>query len=298
MTMSNVANSSPPGNCRMAIPKKGRLHDKVISVLKGAGIEHRREPRLDVALCVNMPLTLVFLPAADIASYVGEGNVDIGVTGYDVVQESDVDVIRVMDLGFGSCKLCVQAPMSSNITDVSALAGKRIVTSFPHLTKKFFEPYDLAKEVTTSVKFVSGSVEAACGLGLADAVVDLVETGTTMRAAGLEVVADVLKTEAILIANKQSGHKDIIDLMKRRIDGYITATKYVMVSYNVSTDLLQKAIKVAPGKRSPTITGLEDPNLKAVNCLVHKKEQALTMDRLHDIGATDILVFEISNSRM
>jgi ATP phosphoribosyltransferase len=174
-------NSSPLGNCRFAIPKKGRLFDKVVEMLKGAGIEFRREPRLDIALCVGLPITLVFLPAADIAKYVGEGNVDIGITGIDVVQESDVTVNHIMDLGFGKCKLCVQAPIKSKIDHAGDLAGKRIVTSFPDLTKKYFKQYDEQKGVTTSVKFVSGSVEAACSLGLADAVVDLVETGTTMK---------------------------------------------------------------------------------------------------------------------
>jgi ATP phosphoribosyltransferase len=174
-------NSSPTENCRFAIPKKGRLFDKVVEMLKGAGIEFRREPRLDVALCIGLPITLVFLPAADIAKYVGEGNVDIGITGIDVVEESDVVVNHVMDLGFGKCKLCVQAPVKDKILNVEDLAGKRIVTSFPDLTKKYFKQYDEQKNVTTSVKFVSGSVEAACSLGLADAVVDLVETGTTMK---------------------------------------------------------------------------------------------------------------------
>lgn len=173
--------SSPPENCRFAIPKKGRLFEKVVEMLKGAGIEFRREPRLDVALCVGLPITLVFLPAADIAKYVGEGNVDIGITGFDVVSESMVDVDHVMDLGFGKCKLCVQAPIVDNVTDVKTLAGGRIVTSFPDLTKQFFAKLDEEKGVKTRVKFVSGSVEAACGLGLADAIVDLVETGTTMK---------------------------------------------------------------------------------------------------------------------
>lgn len=177
----STANSSPEGNCRFAIPKKGRLHDKVVEMLKGAGLEFRREPRLDVALCVGQPITLVFLPASDIAKYVGEGNVDIGITGLDVVKESVVDVTHIMDLGFGACKLCVQAPVADKITNVESLAGKRIVTSFPELSKQFFDPLDKKNGVETKIKFVSGSVEAACGLGLADAVVDLVETGTTMK---------------------------------------------------------------------------------------------------------------------
>lgn len=165
----------------MAVPKKGRLYEKASDMLKGAGIEYRREARLDVAVCIGLPLTLVFLPAADIATFVGEGNVDLGITGVDVVEESQVVVERVVDLGFGKCKLCVQAQVSKNIKDAAELAGGRIVTSFPHLTKNFFDPLDKEKGVATRIKFVRGSVEAACGLGLADAVVDLVETGTTMR---------------------------------------------------------------------------------------------------------------------
>jgi ATP phosphoribosyltransferase len=176
-----TANTSPPGNCKFAIPKKGRLYEKVTDLLKGAGIEYRRENRLDVAICVGLPLTLVFLPAADIAKYVGDGNVDIGITGVDIIEESNVTVDHLMNLKFGACKLCVQAPVSKNITDVSTLAGGRIVTSFPHLTKKYFDPLDKERGVVTKITEVSGSVEAACGLGLADAVVDLVETGTTMR---------------------------------------------------------------------------------------------------------------------
>lgn len=267
-------------------------------MLKGAGIKFRREPRLDVALCVDLPITLVFLPAADIAKYVGEGNVDIGITGLDVVKESMVEVDHIMDLGFGGCKLCVQAPVVNEVKSVEELAGGRIVTSFPDITKSFFKPYDEAKGVTTKVKFVSGSVEAACGLGLADAVVDLVETGTTMRAAGLEVVHDILKTEAILIANPHSEHKELLDRLKLRLDGWITATKYVMIMYNVSTELLQKAILITPGKRSPTVTSLDDGHFKAVSSLVLEKEVSQKMDDLHDIGATDILVLELKNSRM
>lgn len=318
--------SSPPGNCRFAIPKKGRLYDKVLEMLKGAGIDFRREPRLDVALCVGLPITLVFLPAADIAKYVGEGNVDIGITGYDVVQESQVQVDKIMGLGFGKCQLCVQAPVVDGVVDASSLAGKRIVTSFPNLTKQYFQPLDEAAGVTTRINFVSGSVEAACGLGLADAVVDLVETGTTMKvscsvgsvccvlsgccslvslthshnvrqAAGLEIVADVLTTESILIGNPNAEHQDLVEMIKSRIEGYLTATKYNMIIYNVGDDLLQQALQITPGKRSPTITTLDDGG-KSVSSLVLKKEVSQKMDDLKKIGATDILVLALSNSRM
>ena len=120
----------------------------------------------------------------------------------------------------------MQAPTVDNISNVAHLAGRRIVTSFPNLAKKFFEKYENASTGQTKIKFVSGSVEAACGLGLADAVVDLVETGTTMRAAGLEIVENVMETEAVLIANPKSTHLEILNTIKQRIQGYITATKY------------------------------------------------------------------------
>lgn len=296
--MVTSANSSPPGNCKFAVPKKGRLFEKVTDLLKGSGIDYQRAPRLDVALCKDLPITLVFLPASDIAKYVGEGNVDIGITGYDVVRESNVEVEKVMDLGFGACKLCVQAPVADQITDVSTLAGGRIVTSFPHLTEEFFRPFDEKKGVKTKIIEVSGSVEAACGLGLADAVVDLVETGTTMRAAGLDVVADVLETESMLISNPNTAHADVVKMLTRRIEGYMVAKKYVMISYNIHNDLLQGALKITPGKKSPNITNLAETDFKAVTCLVLKKEMNAKMDELHDIGATDILTFALSNTRM
>ncbi|KAL3780269.1 hypothetical protein ACHAW5_001529 [Stephanodiscus triporus] len=289
--------SHNPDHCLFAVPKKGRLYDKVTDMLKGAGVEYHREPRLDIAICKDLNMTIVFLPAADISKYVGEGDVDIGVTGIDIVEESESDVVRVMDLGFGKCKLCVQAQISSNITDVKALAGKRIVTSFPTLARKFFDPLDKEMGVTTSISFVSGSVEAACGLGLADAIVDLVETGTTMKAAGLEIVATLLETEAVLITNPNSKHSDMVNLLKHRIEGYITSQKFVMVSYNCSTDVLQAVTKITPGKRAPTITNLTDGG-HAVSSLVMKKQIVKVMDELHIAGASDILVFELANSRM
>jgi ATP phosphoribosyltransferase len=293
-----IPNSSPPENLKLAIPKKGRLHEKVVEVLKGAGIEFRRQPRLDVALCIGMPITLIFLSASDIAKFVGEGNVDLGITGQDMVQENGVVVEKVMDLGFGKCKLCVQAPVVDKIKDVETLAGKRIVTSFPNLTQSFFKEYDDKLGVSTSINYVSGSVEAACGLGLADAVVDLVETGTTMRAAGLEVVHDIISTEATLISNPSSEHKELIMKIQKRVEGYILATKYVMIMYNIPNELMDAAIKITPGKKSPTITNLACGNNKAVSSLVRKKEVSDKMDALQEAGATDILVLELKNSRM
>lgn len=293
----------PKGNVLMAVPKKGRLYEKVVKVLEGAGLEYRRQERVDVAFCKDLPVTLVFLPAADIAAYVGEGNVDIGITGLDVMLETrlgtpDIHISQLLDLGFGKCRLSVQAPVKSGITGAAELSGARIVTSFPALTRAFFDKFDAKSGKTTKIRTVSGSVEAACGLGLADAVVDLVETGTTMRAAGLEVVDEVLVSESVLISNPDSPHQDLIKLIQRRIEGYITATKFMMISYNVTRDLLDKALLITPGKRSPTVSTLEEENWVAVQALVERSTASNKMDQLEQAGAVDILLFSISNSRM
>jgi len=139
-------------NCLMAVPKKGRLYERVIKLLEGAGLDYHRPNRLDVAHCTSLPVTLVFLPAADIASYVAEGNVDIGITGTDCVREARAEVDEILTLGFGSCKLCLQAPISSRITDPSQLAGMRIVTSFPNLSRDYFDQFDTAEKKTSKKK--------------------------------------------------------------------------------------------------------------------------------------------------
>ena len=283
------------GELLFGVPKKGRLHEKIVGMLKGAGLEYKREARLDIAHCRDLPVSLVFLPAADIATYVGEGDVDMGITGEDIIAESEVDVIELMRLGMGKCRLSVQAP-SGTTQDPRQLAGKRVVTSFPVLTKKYFA--SLENGEATKVKCISGSVEASCGLGLADGIVDLVETGTTMRAAGLEEVSVIMHTETVLIANPHSHHKELIELLRKRISGFITASRYMMVTYNVPRHLLHVARQITPGKKSPSIQPLEDEAWVAVSALVEKSKAATIMDSLEAAGATDILLSAIHSSRM
>lgn len=202
-----------------------------------------------------------------------------------------------MNLGFGKCKLCVEAPQGL-YKDASELAGKRIVTSFPNLTKSYFGKFDAEQGTTTNIRVVSGSVEAACGLGLADAVVDLVETGTTMRAAGLEVVGDVMATETILIANKNSKHKDLVAKIHKRIEGYMLAQKYCYISYNVSKKNLAAAEAITPGHESPSVTELANKEWVSVSAMVKTSEVSDIMDNLHELGAKSILVFDLSNCRI
>merc|ERR1719401_3008794 len=170
---------------------------------------------------------------------------------------------QLLELGFGKCKLCLQAPKELCPKGPVAFAGKRVITSFPALSKKYFDGLGGAGP-STSVKVVSGSVEAACGLGLADAIVDLVETGTTMRAAGLDVVSEIFSSQAIMFQqlpndeNGLAGKKgELVELILKRITGYMTATRNVMVTYNCQSDHLQACCLITPGKRSPTITDLK-----------------------------------------
>jgi len=295
------------GRLLFAIPKKGRLHEKCMELLAGADIQFRRHNRLDVALAMNHPLALVFLPASDIPSFVGNGNVDLGITGHDVILEAAMEdrVVEVQRLGFGRCKLQVQVPEAGPIRNVTDLAGKRVVTSFEVLAGAYFDKIDasmgLVGESKTRIQYVGGSVEAACSLGLADGIVDLVESGDTMRAAGLHAIETILETEAVLIRSstpKHAEHTALISLISSRIAGVVAAGKYVVCEYNINRDRLPEARQIAPGRKAPTVSPLEEPNWVAVKIMVIKKEVARVMDELVRIGAEDILIFNLDNCRV
>ncbi|KAJ3366695.1 ATP phosphoribosyltransferase (ATP-PRTase) (ATP-PRT) [Allomyces javanicus] len=302
----NEAKDPQASRLLFAIPKKGRLYEHCQKLLAGADIQYHRKNRLDIALSTNQHVSLVFLPASDIPKFVGEGIVDLGITGQDMVAESGADVDEVMELGFGKCDLCVQVPIASGITDVKDLVGKKIVTSFENLVTKYVAQLDAdanktrktaAPPVKTAVSFVSGSVEAACALGLADAIVDLVESGETMRAAGLTRIHTLLSSQAVLIANKKAPHPELTAKITRRIRGVILAARYVYCNYNVARAKLAEAIKITPGRKAPTVSPLENDQWVAISVMVAKDKVAEIMDQLEAIGATDILVFSITNCR-
>lgn len=165
---------------------EGRLQQATLDLLAGCDVQFRRETRLDIALVKNLPIALIFLPAADIPTFVGEGRVDLGITGRDQVAEHDATlpagevsgVEEILDLGFGGCKLQVQVPEKGDITEAKQLVGRNVVTSFTALTEQFFAQLEGVeagkKNLSTKIKYVGGSVEAACALGVADGIVDLV----------------------------------------------------------------------------------------------------------------------------
>ncbi|OOF93733.1 hypothetical protein ASPCADRAFT_172622 [Aspergillus carbonarius ITEM 5010] len=297
------------GRLLFAVPKKGRLQQATLDLLAGCDIQFRRETRLDIALVKNLPIALIFLPAADIPTFVGEGRVDLGITGRDQIAEHDAllprgevsGVEEIMDLGFGACKLQVQVPEKGDITEAKQLIGRNVVTSFTALTEAFFAQLegksDAEKsELSTKIKYVGGSVEAACALGVADGIVDLVESGETMKAAGLKAIDTVVETVSVLVKSKNT-QNPLVDLIASRIRGVITAQKYVLCQYNIPRAELATASNITPGKRAPTVTALEEDGWVAVSSMVEKKKIATVMDELTKVGATDILVLNIANSR-
>lgn len=284
-----------------AVPKKGRLYEKCTKMLKGADIQFNRSSRLDIALCLNLPIALIFLPAADIPTFVGEGRCDVGITGYDQVKELDADVRMGMDLGFGKCKLQIQVPQNGSYKTPQELIGKTIVSSFVNLTRRYFEKLEGVPEggaLKTKIKYVGGSVEASCALGVGDAIVDLVESGETMKAAGLHAIETILDTSAHILYSKHPSHPELLELIQSRFEGLLAAQKYVLCNYNAPRDKLTELLKITPGRRAATVSPLEDEAWVAVSSMVERKDIAMKMDELKRLGASDILTFEITNCRV
>ena len=285
-----------------AVPKKGRLAEACNKLLLGSDIKFRRSNRLDIALSTNLPIALVFLPAADIPVFVGEGRCSLGITGIDQVMESNVQVDDLLDLQFGSCKLQVQVPANGTIKDTKELIGKTIVTSFTHLTKEYFrklEGKQENEELATKIKYVGGSVQAAVALGVGDAIVDLVESGETMRAAGLTAIDTVLDTSARLISSVHNNRNaELVDLIRKRIQGVVASNQFVLCNYNIKRSLLPVALKITPGRRAATVSPLDEDGWVAVSSMVERKRVAEVMDKLTAEGAEDILVIGLDNCRV
>lgn len=223
-----------------------------------------------------------------------------------------------MDLGFGGCKLQVQVPVKGGFESAKDLIGRNVVTSFTALAGQFFAGLEGEGNASkkTNIKYVGGSVEAACALGVADGIVDLVgtfpspsqfmnffengltnaESGETMKAAGLKAIDTVVASTAILVKSKNTTNP-VVDLLTSRVRGVITAQKYVLCQYNIPRAELATASNITPGKRAPTITALEEEGWVAVSSMVEKKNIATVMDELSKVGASDILVLNIANSR-
>lgn len=284
------------------------MYEKCCSLLAGADVQFRRSNRLDIALSTNLAVALIFLPAADIPTFVGEGKCDLGITGLDQVMEADMfgSVEDLLDLNFGKCKLQIQVPANGDIEKPEQLIGKKIVSSFTRLSTDFFNELERANGATegsTKIKFVGGSVEASCALGVGDAIVDLVESGETMKAAGLKAITTVLSTSAHLISSKTPRFPELVELIHQRFEGIMAAQKYVLCNYNAPRSIVPDVLKITPGRRSATISALEQQSADAepwvaISCMVEKAIISNVMDSLKKAGASDILVLEIHNCRV
>lgn len=276
---------------RVAVPNKGTLSETAAEMLLDAGYAGRRDPR---ALSVPDPrngVEFFFLRPKDIATYVGSGALDVGITGRDLLRDSRAGAVEIQALGFGHSTFRFAAP--PHITDLAALAGLRVATSYPALVADFLQ----GEGIEATIVALDGAVESAVRLGVADAVADVVSTGQTLRAQGLEIFGPViLESEAVLIAS--SPDRAGIETLRHRLHGVWVARQYVLMDYDLPVALLEQASVITPGIESPTVSPLRDSEWVAVRAMVPSADANDVMDRLYDLGARAILVSAIHVARI
>ncbi len=282
------------GLLKIAVPNKGSLAEAASGMLREAGYRQRADAKELVLVDDANGVEFYYLRPRDIAVYVGEGTLDLGITGRDMLLDSGAEADEVLALGFGGTRFRFAAPGGSTMT-VADLAGKRIATSYPGLVQAHLA----ASGVSARLIKLDGAVESSVRLGVADVVADVVETGTTLKRAGLELFGDaILESEAILIQRRGTGAPEGLDLLVRRLSGVLTARNYLMVDYNVPEDRLAAACEVTPGLDSPTVSPLAKPGWVAVRAMIPAATAQQIMDELWDTGADAILVTSIHACRL
>lgn len=279
---------------RLGIPSKGRLSELSERLLNDAGIRFRRTNRSLFAKAKDLPLEIAFLRADDIPVLCAEGAIDMGITGSDLIVEAEVKLQQRLALGEGVCRLSICVPDDSPVQNPKEMAGCRIATSFPNVTKAFFRQHGCDVNVVR----LSGSVEVMISLGVADAIVDLVETGSTLAANRLKVLADIGEYETVLVANEQVENAELADRITRRLEGVVIARGYSLIEFNIERSRLAQAHEIAPGFHSPTINPLEDAAWCAVRVMVKRSKVIDVMEQLEAIGASAILETQIANCRL
>jgi ATP phosphoribosyltransferase len=281
-------------NLRIGIPSKGRLSELATELLNQAGLQFRRQERTLFALVKQLPIDIIFLRTDDIPVLCAEGAIDLGITGSDLLQESQAEVDVRMPLGVGHCRLSLCLPDNSAIADCKQLNGKRIATSFPKLTARFLREHQAEVHLVE----LSGSVEIMIALGVADGIVDLVETGSTLAANKLRILTDLGQYETVLIQNRERFNADVADRVVRRLEGVVIARDYSLLEYNIPRAQLAAAEAITPGFKSPTVNALEDSDWCAVRAMVKRKDAIDIMERLEGLGASAILETAIGNCRL
>lgn len=286
-----------PALQKIAVPNKGALSEAAVTMLVEAGYRQRSDTKDLVLVDEANRVEFYYLRPRDIAVYVGEGTLDLGITGRDMLLDSGADATEVMSLGFGTSKFRFAAPAGADLT-LADLAGRRIATSYPGLLGRYLDERGVAARLI----HLDGAVESSIRLGVADAIADVVETGTTLRKAGLELFGEpILVSEAILIRRPaERGEVDEMALehLLQRLSGVLVARNYVLMDYDIPVELLDRAAALTPGLESPTVSPLAKQGWVAVRSLVPAKGHQLLMDDLHDLGARAILVSELSACRL
>jgi ATP phosphoribosyltransferase len=281
-------------NLRLGVPSKGRLAEVAAELLKEAGLSFRRQERSLFARCREVPVDVTFLRTEDIPVLCAEGAIDMGITGADLVAEAGVTLAHRIELGVGECRLAVCVPDDSPLAAPAELSGRRVATSFPHVTRQYLRRHGVEAHLVS----VSGSVEIMIALGVAEAVVDLVETGSTLAANRLRVLDEIGRYQTVLVEHPLHRHGELADRVVRRLEGVVIARSYSLLEYNVPRAKLAAAEEITPGFNSPTVSGLEDPQWCAVRVMVRRTEVIEIMERLEALGASAILETQITNCRL
>ena len=280
---------------RIAVPNKGALSESAREILTEAGYRQRRDSRELVLVDPENQVEFFYLRPRDIAVYVGQGTLDVGLTGRDLFCDAQVGdtAEEIMPLGFGRSVFRLAAPAGS-FTSAEQLAGKRIATSYDGLLSDYLARTGL----DATVVHLDGAVESSVKLGVADAIADVVETGSTLRAAGMEVFGEpILDSEAVLIG-RAGERPEGLDVLLRRLKGVLVARRWVMIDYDIRRDLLEAATAVTPGLESPTVSPLRDETMVAVRSMVRKLDANRVMDELYALGARGILISAIHAIRL
>jgi ATP phosphoribosyltransferase len=279
---------------RVAVPNKGSLSEPAITMLREAGYRQRAARHELVLVDEENDTEFFFLRPRDIATYVGAGQLEVGITGRDLLLDGDSEAEEVLPLGFGRSTFRY-ATVPGSATSVADFEGKRIATSYPGIVRK-----DLVQRgIEAQVIRLDGAVETAVRLGVADIVADVVETGATLRQAGLEVLGEpILRSEAVLIRDARIDPTPQVEQLVRRLNGVIIARQYVMIDYDVRVEAVDAACELTPGIESPTVSPLHDKGWVAVRAMVKRRDTNRIMDELWELGARGILVTDILACRL
>ncbi len=279
---------------RIAIPNKGTLSAPAAQMLRDAGYRQRTDPKDLVCRDEANSVEFFYLRPRDIATYVGSGDLDLGITGRDLLVDSGVPATELLDLSFGGATFRWAAPAGA-LASADEIGGRRIATAYPGVVQRYLEEYELKAEVVR----LDGAVENAVRLGVADLIADVVETGTTLRQAGLVTFGEpLLRSSAILIGREPAGESGPAAQLIRRLQGVLVARGFVMLAYDVRADLLENATALTPGIESPTVSPLHREGWVAVQAMVRRSDVHRIMDELYELGARAILVTDISNCRL